>query len=92
MKFAQKFIRSSTHHPLSADQVLDLEVPINPSAFTCGGLLSTLPIRLFMFYRCVVILTVSLFFGLVYVTEQGIIPWMYVNDLIKSYFCQDGKL
>ena len=60
-------------------------------AFTCGGPLSTLSIRLFKeFYRFVVILTFSLFFGLVYDSEHWIIPWIYVNVLIKSYFCQDG--
>ena len=40
-------------------------------AFTGGGLLSTLPIRLFLeFYRFVVILTVSLFSCLVYGSEH----------------------
>ena len=40
-------------------------------AFTGGGLLSTLPIRLFLeFYRFVVILTVSLLSGLVYGSEH----------------------
>ena len=51
--------------------------------FTCGGLLRMLPIRLFMvFYRFVVILAVSLFFGLVYGSEHWIIPWIYVTILI----------